>query len=108
MNRTAAEDAKNDPASRWRRGGFLAARLQEGDAIPGTKVSDTDDGIAEQIAAKGKMKTKTLETQHWLELIDGYAHAAVKYTFVFTLTDSYGVESIDMEATVSISSPRAF
>ncbi|KAF8321685.1 hypothetical protein DL93DRAFT_2051419, partial [Clavulina sp. PMI_390] len=66
VNRTAAEDAKNDPAARWRRAGFVAARLQDGNAIP-----EEGDEAAERVKAKGKMKTKTLETQHWLELIDG-------------------------------------
>jgi hypothetical protein len=58
---SAAQDAdKNDPKSRWRRGVFLAGRLQDGNSI----FTNQEDG-------KGEPKhTKALATQHWLELVD--------------------------------------
>lgn len=59
MSRIAAEEGKNDSKSRWRRAAFLANRLQDDDR-PIRRSSDK--------SAKGM--SKTLETQHWLELTD--------------------------------------
>ncbi|CAE6531197.1 unnamed protein product [Rhizoctonia solani] len=63
-NLHSAERGKNDPKSRFRRAVFLAGRLQDGDALPSDDAEplsdDNDNGNG-----------KALETQHWLELIDG-------------------------------------
>ncbi|CAE7213769.1 unnamed protein product [Rhizoctonia solani] len=61
-NLQSAERGENDPKSRLRRAVFLAGRLQDGEALP----SDQE--------AQGPLSdenSKMLETQHWLELIDG-------------------------------------
>ncbi|OBZ79439.1 hypothetical protein A0H81_00828 [Grifola frondosa] len=60
VDRTAAEEGKNEKRERWRRGIFLAARLQDGDDMH----SKSDDQNIDAVR-------KHLETQHWLELIDG-------------------------------------
>ncbi|GAB1517463.1 hypothetical protein RhiXN_01813 [Rhizoctonia solani] len=58
-NLRSAERGENDPKSRLRRAVFLAGRLQDGEALP----SD-HEGLPDK-------NSKMLETQHWLELIDG-------------------------------------
>lgn len=61
VDRDAAERGKNEPRGRWRRATFLVNRLGDGTparALPGKEVPDAE--------------RKVLETQHWLELIDGY------------------------------------
>lgn len=60
VDRNAALQGKNTARERWRRAIFLAMRLQDGNRML------TDAGIQDNGAAK-----KFLETQHWLELIDG-------------------------------------
>lgn len=60
VDRNAAEQGKNTARERWRRAIFLALRLQDGNQML------ADVGVADNGAAK-----KFLETQHWLELIDG-------------------------------------
>ncbi|KAH9947146.1 hypothetical protein B0H21DRAFT_778771 [Amylocystis lapponica] len=60
IGRDAAEDGKNEHRERWHRAAFLASRLQDGDAVvSGTSTQDED------------ATRKHLETQHWLELVDG-------------------------------------
>ncbi|KAL5635984.1 hypothetical protein ACGC1H_004704 [Rhizoctonia solani] len=60
-NLQSAERGENDPKSRLRRAVFLAGRLQDGEALP-------SDQEAEPLSDDN---SKMLETQHWLELIDG-------------------------------------
>lgn len=71
INRAGAVDAKNDPGARWRRAGFHAARLNDGDALPGNETPEGLEPVLSDLEEKGKLKTKSLETQHWLEMIDG-------------------------------------
>lgn len=74
----AADEGKNDPRSRWKRAVFLAARLQNGESIPSAEIPD-EGGVhpkSKLIPREGEHKSKILETQHWLELIDGYASSA--------------------------------
>ncbi|KDN51462.1 hypothetical protein RSAG8_00007, partial [Rhizoctonia solani AG-8 WAC10335] len=61
-NLQSAERGENDPKSRLRRAVFLAGRLQDGEALP------PDQEAEGQLSDKN---SKMLETQHWLELIDG-------------------------------------
>ncbi|KAG8812156.1 hypothetical protein FRC17_002166, partial [Serendipita sp. 399] len=58
INEEADRGDKNDPRSRFRRGVFLAGRLEDGDAL----LTGTEE--------QNPKYTKTLETQHWLELVD--------------------------------------
>ncbi|KAG8754119.1 hypothetical protein FRC14_005372 [Serendipita sp. 396] len=58
VNEEAERGDKNDPRSRFRRGVFLAGRLEDGDALM-TTTEEQDPKY-----------TKALETQHWLELVD--------------------------------------
>ncbi|GJE85711.1 IQ domain-containing protein [Phanerochaete sordida] len=60
VDRNAAADGKNTAKVRWRRAIFLAMRLQDGNRL----LADT--GVEDNGAER-----KFLETQHWLELIDG-------------------------------------
>ncbi|EKM61245.1 uncharacterized protein PHACADRAFT_190395 [Phanerochaete carnosa HHB-10118-sp] len=60
VDRNAALQGKNTAKERWRRAIFLAMRLQDGNRIL------ADSGVQDDSAAR-----KFLETQHWLELIDG-------------------------------------
>ncbi|KAI0080309.1 hypothetical protein K474DRAFT_1590167, partial [Panus rudis PR-1116 ss-1] len=60
VDRNAAEEGKNEPKERWRRALFLLGRLEDGNQM----LAQTGDEHAE--AAR-----KHLETQHWLEMIDG-------------------------------------
>ncbi|KAI8980738.1 hypothetical protein BD414DRAFT_420574 [Trametes punicea] len=61
VDRDAAEEGKNDSRNRWRRGVFLAGRLQDG-----------DDMLSRGESVHPEAARKHLETQHWLELIDGW------------------------------------
>ena len=62
VGRDDADAGKNDPPSRWRRAAFLASRLRDGNrGFQNLGVSGEEGAIR-----------KELETQHWLELIDGY------------------------------------
>ena len=62
VGRDDADAGKNDPPSRWRRDAFLASRLRDGNRpFQHSGVSGEEGAIR-----------KELETQHWLELIDGY------------------------------------
>jgi hypothetical protein len=61
VNRSAADMGKNSPKDRLRRAGFFASRLQDGDAMLGGHGKGSEDATMKQ-----------LETQHWLELIDGF------------------------------------
>lgn len=59
VNRDAALDGKNSPAKRWKRAAFFAGQLQyKNDMLK-------NEGI------ESDAEEKFLETQHWLELIDG-------------------------------------
>ncbi|KAI0361321.1 hypothetical protein OH77DRAFT_1390395, partial [Trametes cingulata] len=60
VDQNAAESGRNTSRDRWRRGVFLAGRLQDGDDMLSKGKNTYPD------AAR-----KHLETQHWLELIDG-------------------------------------
>jgi len=61
VERDDAAAGKNDPPSRWRRAAFLASRLRDGNRqFQHAGVSGEEGAIR-----------KELETQHWLELIDG-------------------------------------
>ncbi|KAF9044622.1 hypothetical protein BDZ89DRAFT_194087 [Hymenopellis radicata] len=62
MDRIAADKGKNSPKDRWKRAAFFVRRLQDGnDALSGKGVPLEKTGA----------RVKRLETQHWLELIDG-------------------------------------
>ncbi|EJF66946.1 hypothetical protein DICSQDRAFT_123455 [Dichomitus squalens LYAD-421 SS1] len=62
VDRDAAEQGKNTSRERWKRAGFLASRLQDGNAmLPQPR------GQGAHVEAT----RKHLETQHWLELTDG-------------------------------------
>ena len=63
----AADQQKNDPKSRWKRGVFLAGRLMDGDAL-----HDGEAGVGEGQKGPPPVHTKNLAEQHWLELVDGY------------------------------------
>ncbi|OSC99473.1 hypothetical protein PYCCODRAFT_1373152, partial [Trametes coccinea BRFM310] len=60
VERDAAEEGKNDSRDRWRRSALLAGRLQDG-----------DDMLSKGGEVHPEAARKHLETQHWLELIDG-------------------------------------
>ncbi|KAJ3480712.1 hypothetical protein NLI96_g8150 [Meripilus lineatus] len=60
VDRDAAERGENDPGGRWRRAGFLLGRLRDGNQVREVPGEDVPDAVR-----------KHLETQHWLELIDG-------------------------------------
>ncbi|KIP12515.1 hypothetical protein PHLGIDRAFT_260657 [Phlebiopsis gigantea 11061_1 CR5-6] len=60
VDRNAAEQGKNTARERWRRSIFLALRLQDGNRM-----------LADRGVHDDKVVGKYLETQHWLELIDG-------------------------------------
>ncbi|KAA1468709.1 hypothetical protein DENSPDRAFT_834113 [Dentipellis sp. KUC8613] len=55
-----AEQGRNKARARWRRAGIMTRRLQDGDPMLETA------GVVAPNATR-----KPLETQHWLELIDG-------------------------------------
>ncbi|KAJ7492706.1 hypothetical protein FB451DRAFT_1389061 [Mycena latifolia] len=57
--REAAEAGHNTPQARWRRATAFAARLQDGNTML------TQNGVQD------RAPSKFLETQHWLELVDG-------------------------------------
>ena len=71
VGRKAAIEGKNDARARWRRNIFLAGRLEDGNSVPIDPLNPPffDAAGAEEGAL---MPRKTMETQHWLELIDGY------------------------------------
>jgi hypothetical protein len=60
IGRTSAEEGRNGIRERWKRSVFLARRLQDGNKMLNNP-SLRDLG----------MSRKCLETQHWLELVDG-------------------------------------
>ncbi|KAI0673410.1 hypothetical protein C8Q78DRAFT_968069 [Trametes maxima] len=60
VDRNAAEEGKNTTRDRWRRSIFLAGRLQDG-----------NDMLSKGQSNHPEAARKHLETQHWLELIDG-------------------------------------
>lgn len=63
MERISANKNHNTPRQRWKRAGFFASRLNDGNKVMG------DAGISQD---ETHADLKYLETQHWLELIDGY------------------------------------
>ncbi|KAI0800995.1 hypothetical protein C8Q74DRAFT_459574 [Fomes fomentarius] len=60
VERDAAEQGRNSSRDRWRRSVFLLGRLQDG-----------NDSLSQVKSDRGEATLKHLETQHWLELIDG-------------------------------------
>ena len=62
VDRDAAAHGRNSTHERWKRAGFLASRLRDGNKA--LSQDQTEDKHVD--AAK-----KHLETQHWLELTDG-------------------------------------
>ncbi|KII93879.1 hypothetical protein PLICRDRAFT_100826 [Plicaturopsis crispa FD-325 SS-3] len=62
IDRDGQDQGKNDPRARWKRAKFLASRLQDGNQML-SGVGVHDDGAVK----------KSLETQHWLEMVDAYA-----------------------------------
>ncbi len=62
VDRDAAAHGRNSSRDRWKRAGFLATRLQDGNKV----LSQDQAQDTHTDAAK-----KHLETQHWLELTDG-------------------------------------
>lgn len=64
----AADQEKNDPKSRWKRGLFFAGRLMDGDSLHHGQAIDVDKNQTGLPA----VHTKELADQHWLELVDGY------------------------------------
>ena len=62
LDRDAAAQGRNTSRDRWRRGVFLVGRLQDGNDM----LSQRGEELSHAEAAR-----KHLETQHWLELIDG-------------------------------------
>ncbi|KAK7694945.1 hypothetical protein QCA50_002133 [Cerrena zonata] len=60
VGRDAASGQRNSPKDRWKRAVFLLNRLEDGNQMLATT------GVENEDAAR-----KHLETQHWLELIDG-------------------------------------
>lgn len=59
IHEQAGREAVNDPSSRWRRGGFFAARLVEPQSGPGN----------DQSLSSAK-HTKTMDIRYWLEMVD--------------------------------------
>ncbi|KAJ7169795.1 hypothetical protein C8R46DRAFT_1217442 [Mycena filopes] len=57
--REAADAGHNEPQARWRRAIAFASLLQDGNTML------TQNGVPE------RAPSKFLETQHWLELVDG-------------------------------------
>ncbi|EGO05228.1 hypothetical protein SERLA73DRAFT_118788 [Serpula lacrymans var. lacrymans S7.3] len=63
LNRIAAYKGKNDPLTRWKRSKFFAGQIQGSDSV-----STSSPGESPITRDNSK---KILETQHWLELVDG-------------------------------------
>lgn len=61
MGRMAAEKGKNGPRDRWTRSVFAINQLQGSNKML-SRIESTDSGLPSE---------KTLEDQHWLELVDG-------------------------------------
>ncbi|CAL1695249.1 unnamed protein product [Somion occarium] len=60
IDRQGAEGEKNRPRDRWRRAVFLLGRMEDGNQMLAKTGVENADAVR-----------KHLETQHWLELIDG-------------------------------------
>ncbi|KAK7050871.1 hypothetical protein VNI00_004983 [Paramarasmius palmivorus] len=71
VGRTAADEGKNSPRERWERAIFFAAQLRDGNAM----LKDDHEMNEKEIAEV----QKHLETQHWLELVDGLDHGGGKH-----------------------------
>ncbi|KAI3615067.1 iq calmodulin-binding motif protein [Moniliophthora roreri] len=63
VGRTAADRGKNSPRERWERAIFFASQLRDGNAVLKGDNETSEEEIADV--------QKQLETQHWLELVDG-------------------------------------
>ncbi|KAK1229667.1 hypothetical protein PQX77_007229 [Marasmius sp. AFHP31] len=61
LDRNAADEGKNHPRERWNRAVFFVSQLRNGNAML------KDSGVESKNYVQ-----KHLETQHWLELVDGY------------------------------------
>ena len=60
LDRDAAGRGENDPKRRWRRAVFFVNRIEDG-----------NEAMAQYGTQYSEAARKHLETQHWLELIDG-------------------------------------
>jgi hypothetical protein len=69
VNRNAALDGRNQPLERWRRAAFLVAQLGDKNEVLKGEGIDVD------------AQDKVLETQHWLELIDGYVSMSICFAY---------------------------
>ncbi|EEB87149.1 hypothetical protein MPER_15624, partial [Moniliophthora perniciosa FA553] len=63
LGREAADKGKNSPRERWERAIFFASQLRDGNAM-----LKGNNEMSEQESSEVQ---KHLETQHWLELVDG-------------------------------------
>ncbi|KAF8078714.1 hypothetical protein FPV67DRAFT_74353 [Lyophyllum atratum] len=73
VDRAAALDGKNSPRTRWKRAAFLAGRLRDGNRM------------LEESGYHADAEQKHLETQHWLELIDGLVSTSLEALLHFTI-----------------------
>ncbi|KAH8102545.1 hypothetical protein BXZ70DRAFT_788830 [Cristinia sonorae] len=78
VDRDAADRGDNSPRQRWRRAVFLLSRLEDGNEMLSQSGADYAD------AAR-----KHLETQHWLELIDGKHRYGSNLKVKKLLSDKY-------------------
>ncbi|KDQ20667.1 hypothetical protein BOTBODRAFT_124408, partial [Botryobasidium botryosum FD-172 SS1] len=87
--RNAAHNGKNDPMSRWRRAVFMAGRLEDGLSVAPSTHDTVDDSVdvAKDSLKKTLMPRKTLEAQHWLELIDSYLSAEQRLKYLVKIDD---------------------
>ncbi|KAH9944150.1 uncharacterized protein BXZ73DRAFT_39569, partial [Epithele typhae] len=69
IDRDAAAEGKNSPRTRWKRAVFLVNRLKDGNDMLSPSQTGSQDSHYDGDAVR-----KHLETQHWLELIDGQEH----------------------------------
>lgn len=76
------DDDHNDAKSRWQRGVFIAGRLQDGNAL-----MTTEQHVTANQAKDEPEFTKSLEKQHWLELVDPLV--LLKYGCRDTLTNYF-------------------
>jgi hypothetical protein len=83
----AMNTADSGPKSRWKRAGVFTAQLQDSDGMLKDAGIDVNDS-----------QKKSLETQHWLELIDG--SVAIKSLSDNSFNDGHS-ENTDMARTVS-------
>lgn len=78
INRDAAERGMNDRRARWRRAMFLASRLQDG-----------NPAFTKSSPGGANLSRKRLDTQYWLELVDGLVRLADTSLNGFVLPQVY-------------------